>query len=441
MRVPHALRRGGPSDAADPILNVPADKILISDLRAPVLSDLQRAALAAAEAHPVSISEQTVLEQARAQTGLADFGPDDFRERLRLWADSINALPDLTALGRVGLFTDMVRYAANRLRIEDLVKRHPEILDIAIDRPIIVAGLPRSGTTFLQNVLSSDERLRSLPYWEAVRPVPEPGAITRGNREQDPRRAQALATWAQHDALMPHVKAIHEMSADHVSEDGELQALDFGGYVLEWYASPAVLWAEHYWKTDQLDVYRYMKKVVQALTWLHGPNRWLLKNPQHMEQLPTLQRVFPDAILVITHRDPVASLQSAVTALAYAYRITRTRIDTDGLITYWLPRFEKLLRRCVRDHGSIPAKQIVDVYFHELMAEPMRVLGQIYDAAGLLLTADIRDKISTYLKENRRGKYGQVVYDLRGDFGADPAEVRKSFDFYFARFPVKVEVS
>jgi hypothetical protein len=111
------------------------------------------------------------------------------------------------------------------------------------------------------------------------------------------------------------------------------------------------------------------------------------------------------------------------------------------LITYWLPRFEKLLRRCVRDHGSIPAKQIVDVYFHELMAEPMRVLGQIYDAAGLPLTADIRDKISAYLKENRRGKYGQVVYDLRGDFGADPAEVRKSFDFYFARFPVKVEVS
>jgi hypothetical protein len=417
-----------------------AEKIVIADLREPVLSTPQRAALAAAEAYPVDISEQAVLEQARIQTGLSDFGMEDFRKRLRLWADSINALPDLTALGRAGLFADMVRYAANRLRIEDLVERHPEILKITIDRPIVVAGLPRSGTTFLQNILSSDERLRSLPYWEAVRPVPEPGAESSANRMEDPRRAQALATWAQHDALMPFVKAIHEMSADHTSEDGELQALDFGGYVLEWYASPATLWAEHYWKTDQTDVYRYLKKVLQALTWLHGPNRWLLKNPQHMEQLPVLHRVFPDATIVITHRDPVASVQSAVTALAYAYRITRTRIDTGGLIAYWLPRFEKLLRRCAHDHGSIPTERIVDVYFHELMAEPMRVLGQIYDAAGLPLTADIRSRLSAFLRENRRGKHGQVVYDLRGDFGVDPAEARRNFDFYFARFPVKVEV-
>src|SRR5436305_808256 len=125
-----------------------------------------------------------------------------------------------------------VRYAANRLRIEDVVRRHPEILDIEIDRPIVVAGLPKSGTTHLQNFLATDERLRSLPYWEGLWPVPAPNEIV-PKGQPEPRREKCAAGWAKDQELFPLAAALHEMSPDHIVEDVELQCIDFGSYHIE----------------------------------------------------------------------------------------------------------------------------------------------------------------------------------------------------------------
>jgi hypothetical protein len=413
-------------------------KIQITDMHAPVLSRLQADALAAASAHPVTISEKTVLDAARAATGLNDLGADDFRERLQLWAKATNAMSDLTDLARMGLFADMVRFATNRLRVEDLLKRHPEIHDIVIDRPLIVAGLPRSGTTYLQNFLSADDQLRSLPYWEALQPVPTPGEET-SDRTRDPRHARAARAWEQTDAMLPYIKAIHPFDPDHISEDIELQAIDFTTYILEW-TVPSRIWTDHYWATDQTSSYRYMKKVLQVLTWYRGPNRWLMKCPQHMEQLATLYGVFPDATIVINHRDPVASIQSAITSLAYSSRIRTTGIDAEGIASYWIARYEKLLRACVRDRDRLPAEQVQDVYFHELMADPMRIVAEIYQKAALPLTDELRSRMARFLATNARGKHGEIDYDLRRDFGLDPAQIRSRFGFYLERFPVKVEV-
>src|SRR5205085_7659824 len=129
-----------------------------------------RGAIAWAESQPVELGEDVVLAAARARTGLDDFGPGDFRARLRVWLDAANEDRELNALGRLGLFAHCVRVLANRLRVEDVVARHPEILAIPIERPIVVAGLMRSGTTHLVNLLAADTRLRSLPYWESLEP-------------------------------------------------------------------------------------------------------------------------------------------------------------------------------------------------------------------------------------------------------------------------------
>lgn len=413
-------------------------KIVISDMRDPVLSELQAAALAYGAANPVMVTEAGVLQAAQAATGLEDFGPDDFRERLRLWVAALNDETDLTELARGGVYADMVRFASNRLRIEALLKRHPEILQIEIDRPIIVAGLPRSGTTYLQNFLGADDRLRALPYWEALWPVPA-GPEENGDPATDPRHARAAGLWEQMDAMLPFIKMIHPFDADHISEDIELQAIDFSTYFLEW-PVPNRIWAEHYWNTDQTGSYRYMKKVVQVLTWYRGPNRWLLKCPQHMEQLPPLHRVFPDATIVVNHRDPVASIQSAITSMAYSSRIRVKRVEPAKIAEYWIGRYEKLLQRCVRDHDSIPAERVEDVYFHELMADPMQTIGNIYAKAGLQLTEAVRGRMAAFLDDNPRGKHGALDYDLRRDFGLDPAAIRQRFAAYCERFPVRVEV-
>ena len=175
---------------------------VIADMRAPILTELQQAALAAAAQARFEFTSAAILDAARAQTGLDDFGAMDFVERLDLWCECVREDRFLSPVSHAALWTMFVRYASDRLRVEDLCRRHPEILDIVIDRPIIVAGPPRSGTTHLLGLLSADERLRSLPSWEATAPVPtRPAAPTAD--DPTPRWSRAHAPCAQPYALMP----------------------------------------------------------------------------------------------------------------------------------------------------------------------------------------------------------------------------------------------
>src|SRR3546814_824603 len=177
----------------------------ITDLHNPVLTDIQRQVLEGAASFPVRLTEEAVLEAARAETGLSDFGADDFRERLQVWLQAIDEDENASAITRVNLFQMTVRYAAMRLRMEDIIRRHPEILDIKIDRPIIVAGLPRSGTTHLLGLLSADKRLRSLPWWEAIAPVPAPGDEPTPD-DPNPRWTRAEAGWTGQEAGLPYIQ-------------------------------------------------------------------------------------------------------------------------------------------------------------------------------------------------------------------------------------------
>ena len=413
------------------------DDIRIDDLARPVLTDEQKSAIAAASRAPLSLTEDVVLAAARERTGLSEFGDPGFRERLRVWLASAAEDRELGPLGRATVFGNCVRILSNRLRLEDLVKRHPEILAVEIRRPIIIAGLPRSGTTHLVNLISADSRLRSLPFWESLEPFPAPDDVP-GADGEDPRLARCRQSYERSDRLLPWLRAMHHMTPEHVHEEIEVQELDFGTYNLEWYAH-VPRWRDFYLACDLRPSYAYLKKALQALQWLRGPDRWVLKSPQHMEQLLPLRETFPDATIVLTHRDPVHVIQSAITMLAYGARIRRTRVDLDELARYWIDRIERLLRTCVRDRDRLPGSQALDVPFHEFMADDVGTVARIYELAGLAMTSDARARLDAFMADNPRGKHGQVVYDLRRDFGVDPARVRERFGFYFERFPVRIE--
>jgi hypothetical protein len=410
----------------------------ITDLRDPVRTPIQAGALAAAEAHPVIFDIETILAAARAETGLSDFGVEDFRERLGVWLQAIDEDANASAVTRANLFQMTVRYAATRLRLEDLIRRNPEILDIEIDRPIIVAGLPRSGTTHLLGLLSADSRLRSLPWWEAIAPIPAGGDEATAD-DANPRWTRADAGWKGFESVLPHMAIMHEFSADHISEDIELQALDFSSYLIEWLAY-VPRWRDHYLSEDQSGPYAYLKKALQALTFLRGPSRWVIKCPQHMEQLPVLYKTFPDATFVITHRDPVGSIRSAMTMALYAARLLRRKIDIEEITSYWPDRYERLLRRCVRDRDVLPEAQTIDVYFHEWIKDPDTILRKIYQLADLPLTDAALADLHAYLDAHETGHKGKIVYNLERDFGITADDIRQHFGFYFDRFPVKVEV-
>ncbi|MDG2004470.1 MAG: sulfotransferase [Novosphingobium sp.] len=415
-----------------------AEKIEISDLLDPQLNDAQRQVIADGEAAGMVITEDAILDGARAATGLSDFGPEDFHERLQLLIDEWNGDMRAYAIKRMFLFGYAVRYASNRLLIQDYLKKHPEIHDEVIDRPIIVAGMPRSGTTHLLNLLGADTRLRSNPLWECYEPLPNPMEPPHEG-DVDPRFARAAEKWEMQKAGSPISAAMHPMEPDHFHEDIELQGPDFASYNFEWIAR-APKFRDHYHSHDQTPHYEYMKTVFKILQWRDVQaglprKRWVTKCPQHLEQLTVIKNVFPDATMAITYRDPVDVIQSAITMIAYGERMSYPEIDAAGLLEYWTDRVEKLLRACVRDRPIWSDAQSVDVPFETFMADDKAVVRAVREKAGLAEAEHANREVDAFIESHPRGKFGQLVYNLERDFGIAPAELRKRFDFYFEAYP------
>lgn len=411
--------------------------ITIDDLRDPRLDDGQRAALEYVATLDIRFDADEMCDEARRRAGCDDFGDPAFRDRLDASIAAVQCDTGLGPLGRLAIRQRTVRLLTARLLVEDLVRRRPEILDIPLVAPIIVIGLPRSGTTHLVNLIAADTRLRSLPYWESREPVPRPGDGP-GRDGVDPRFDRCRRDYEAQMQMVPLLRAMHHQYPTAIEEEIELQDLDFSSYTLEWLAR-VPQWRDFYLGLDQRVHYAYLKKVLQVCTFLRGPNRWVLKSPQHLEQIPALLATFPDATFAITHRDPVSVIQSAVTMLAYGDRMRRAAIEPEQLGAYWVDRVGRLLDACVRDRELLPAGRTVDVRFDEFMADDIAMVERIYERNDRPMTPDARARIAAFLDENRRGKHGRIDYDLRRDFGLEPDAVRSRFGEYMQRFGIVTE--
>jgi hypothetical protein len=418
---------------------VAGQKIRIEDLAKPILSESQKGALAYADSLNIELSIEAVQTAASDATGLDDWGPDDWKERLGVWFDEMNADDNRTNLGRMTLYQDCVRYAKTRLRINALLKEHPEIHDQEIKQPIIVVGLPRSGTTHLVNLIASDQRLRSMPLWEGQEPVPDPKEKP-GPDGVDPRWTRCNKIWDSMRTSSPLIASMHPMEPDHIHEELEFMLPDFTSYTLEW-ISQCPKWRDYYSAHDQTPHYQgALLTGLKILQWVKPRERWVLKCPQHLEQLGPLMKTFPDATIVMTHRDPVSVIQSAITMQTYSARMNYKHVDPQWYLEYWHDRVGRLLTASVRDRDLLPSDRTIDVPFHEFMADDVGMIEKIYEVAGLPMTNEARKNLDNYMLAHPRGKAGQVIYDLRKDFDANPAELRKAFDFYADKFPMRVEV-
>ena len=381
-----------------------------------------------------------VIDQAIAEVGLDDLGEDaGFADRLTFLLDTYGDEADLSPMGHVSLHTLAVQLVRNRLLIQDLLRRHPEIRDIEITAPIVIAGLPRTGTTHLHNLLAADPALRSLPYWESLEPVALPG-----DAPDDPDVATSASTVARIerartsldflDAAVPHLRRMHEMTPTHVHEEIQLLAIDASTMFFETMA-PIPTWRDAYRAADQTAHYRYLRTVLQVLTFLRGGERWVLKSPQHLEQFGPLLEVFPDAVVVVTHRDPVAVSASMATMVTYTSRLQLARVDPVLVGGYWIDRVGDLLDACVHDRELLPADRSIDVRFHEFMADDLGTVEQIYGLAGQPLDEAARAGHRAYLDQHQRDRHGRVAYSL-DPFGTDAPTVAARHAEYCRRFGV-----
>ena len=390
----------------------------------------------AAMADGMQLEPDALMDAAVAKTGLSDFGDDGFREPLDVLCTAFRTEAGLSATGIVTNHTLLVQLLKNRLLIQDLLRRHPEIHDVRIEAPIIVCGLPRTGTTHLHNLMAADPALRSLPYWESLEPVLADGERP-GPGEPDPRIARTEVALDFINTAMPYFKRMHEMTVDHVHEEIQLLAIDFSTMLFET-TSAMPSWRDYYLTHDQTPHYEYLRTVLKALQWLRGGERWVLKSPQHLEQFPVLRETFPDATFVVTHRDPVSVTTSVATMITYTARLSHEVVDPNRIGGFWADRIERMLQACVDHRDALPADQSIDVHFDEFMADDVAMVERIYDLAGQPMTDSARAAMQAFMDGHPRGKFGGIVYDL-ADFGLDPAERREALRFYTDRFGVTEE--
>ncbi len=413
-------------------------RVHIEDLAEPRYDDEVRAILDFMEetGSQLALEPAALMEAAAADTALDDFGPPDFVDRLDVLCHAMRDEGGFNGAGVLQQHTFLVGLLKNRLLIEDLVRRHPEILDERIEAPIIICGLPRTGTTHLHNLISADPALRSLPYWESLEPVlaererPVPGA-------PDPRLERTAMALSFLDAAMPYFNRMHEMTVEHTHEEIQLLAIDFSTMLFETTA-PMPLWRDHYLARDQRPSYAYLLRVLKVLQWLRGGTRWVLKSPQHLEQFPALVETFPDATFVVTHRDPVSVTASMVMMLAYSARLTHDTVDLAGIGNYWADRLVRMLHACAEGHDALPDGQTIDVHFDEFIADDMAMVGRVYGLAGQPIDDRARAAMTAFTAAHPRGKFGAVAYDL-AEFGLDPTERRRALSFYTERFGVMIE--
>jgi hypothetical protein len=253
--------------------------------------------------------------------------------------------------------------------------------------------------------------------------------------EPDPRRARCdQALWFVNESL-PHFVRMHEMTTDHVHEEIQLLAVDLSTMLFET-MSLLPSWRDAYKARDQTPSYRYLRRLLQALQFQRGGTRWVLKSPQHLEQLGPLTTVFPDATVVFTHRDPAAVVASYVTMAAYTARMNvEPPIDLHAIGRYWRDRIVDLFRACVRDRNLVPPERSLDVRFDDFMRDDLAVVRRIYALAGQRVTPEAEAAWSAFMAAHPRGVHGTVEYDL----GLSADEIRAACRFYVDRFGVALE--
>ena len=249
-----------------------------------------------------TLSVDAMLDSARQETGLADFGNDEFIEPFQRLVKGINEELPFNAMGEMVFKADTHRLLVNRLRVEQDLKRHPEILDEDVTDPIVILGLVRTGTTKLQRMLSMDPQVQKLHFWKTQNPAPFPNAEP---SKPDPRIAAAHLAVDMLQQIAPDFMSAHPTMAEDADEDLLMMPMTFETLML-YMLNPSRQYYEWIKQRRLHHTYRYLARLLKYLQWQDGGKRgrpWVLKTPVHIGNLDALLEVFPKATLMHCHRD------------------------------------------------------------------------------------------------------------------------------------------
>lgn len=385
----------------------------------------------------VPLDAASLLEDAVRVTGLDDYGDDWFREPLAVFVRSLEEEARLHLLGRLMARAEIQRVLQNRLRVEDLRRREPSIDDERVEAPIVVTGLGRAGTTFLHELLAEDPANRVPMLWETMYSVPAPETATYAS---DPRIEQAHREGSLMDEIVPAVVTMQEIGGDLPTECIYLFAHQFasdmwiGAYNIPSYTRWIV-------GSDPAPAYAYHRRLLELLQWRHRRERWALKGPSHLHNLPALFAEYPDARVVISHRDPLRVLGSLTNLMSTLHWMRSDHPHHEGVVKSMafgaFFQLEKIMQE--RASGAVPDDRIFDVRYRELVADPIGTVRRVYASFEIPFTAAFEERLRARLAARPREARGAHEYRFE-DTGLDLATERARLERYQKHYGIDSEV-
>lgn len=380
----------------------------------------------------IKFSSGSFINQAVDATGLDDFSGRTFETGLQALVDSLNNNLDLGE-GTAAYFQGTILgLLTNRLSVAQYIKDHPEILEEQIKQPIIIVGLPRSGTTVVQTLMALDPLARFLRNYETFSPIIPPPETLPGT--VDPRMQVFQDAMEGIFAMAPSLRGINGLNfmAQGTAECQNLTALEF--VHMGWSAGSS-LFSHGNWVSEcnMKNAYQWHKKLLQVLQSKLPNEHWVLKAPMHLFGLNHLLGVYPDARIIFTHRDPVQASLSGVSMVCKWTEFTTGQIDVAAVSNWYPALWAKGLERALSIRKQINNSQIIDIYHKDLSLDPARTIEKIYDHFGLPFSETVKRRIKFWLKDNQRSRYGSHRYSAK-EFGMLPEKIREQFGFYFKEF-------
>jgi len=382
----------------------------------------------------IPLTEDSLIAAARRATGLHDFIDESFRDPMRRMLRSLENEAELHPLGRMALRESLVSALVNRLRLEDLTARNPEIAAIRVEAPVFVVGLQRTGTTMLHRLLTCEPRLRSMAAWEALNPAPFPGGTDRHGVDLRVRKARAAETALRY--LAPELFAIHPVEADAPEEDIHLLDVTFMSPAID-AIMPVAEYQAWFCEADQLPAYRYMHRMIQLLLWQRS-GRWLGKTPHHLEHLDELLTVYPDAKIILTHRDPARTVASFCSMMAHSRAMFSDRVDADEIGAQFGAKAVRAIARLMDVRMRVGEASFLDVIYQDVVSDPLKEIRRVYDFIGFDLAPETEAAMQQWRADNEQTKHGTHNYQLE-DFGLSRSDIDPDFEAYRERFGVPIE--
>lgn len=388
------------------------------------------AGLAAAErSHllPDRLDPDRLLVEARRRTGLAEFGDPDFLEPYRLLVRAYEEEAELDPLGRFVTRADTLRLLGTRLALVEERNRHPEIAAEEIRAPVVITGLPRTGTTLLHTLLSLDPSHRVPRTWEVMFPA--------GDGDPEEKVAEASRRLRWFDRMAPTYRRIHPVGphlpqeciaiTSHTFRSVRFHRTHHVPSYRRWLAA-----------TEAAPMYAWHRRFLQHLQWRRPGGRWVLKSPAHLFTLDALLAAYPDAKVVQCHRDPLTSLASNASQVrslrgAFSARVERPSIDET--VERWAGAVQRALE--LRDGANAGESRFVDVFHRELVGDPIRAVAELYERLGRRLPEAVEERIRDWIQIHPREEHGPHRYTLK-EFGLDRRLHGGLFRLYRDRFGV-----